>query len=131
MGVSRFVIGSAAVSDPDFVAEVVKRYGDRIAVGVDAKDGYVRTSGWTEESEFYYLEFAGAMESLGVKTIIFTDIDTDGTLSGPPLGRLRALRDRLSCRLIASGGISQLSDVVSLKELGMDGVIIERPITRA
>jgi phosphoribosylformimino-5-aminoimidazole carboxamide ribotide isomerase len=124
IGVWRFVIGSAAVTDPDFVASAVERYGSRIAVGVDTKDGYVRVSGWTEESEFYYLEFAESMESLGVKTLIFTDIDTDGTLAGPPLARLRALRDRVSCRLIASGGIAKLADVIALREIGMNGVII-------
>jgi phosphoribosylformimino-5-aminoimidazole carboxamide ribotide isomerase len=124
MGVWRFVIGSAAVSDPGFVAEAVRRYGERIAVGVDAKDGYVRVSGWTEDSGFHYLSFAASMEDLGVKTLIFIDIETDGTLSGPPLSRLRALREKLSCRLIASGGVGKLSDVRAVREAGMDGLII-------
>jgi phosphoribosylformimino-5-aminoimidazole carboxamide ribotide isomerase len=124
MGIWRFVIGSAAVSDPGFVADAVRRFGDRIAVGVDAKDGCVRVSGWTEDSGFHYLSFAASMEDLGVKTLIFTDIETDGTLSGPPLSRLRALRERVSCHLVASGGVGKLADVQALRAIGMNGVII-------
>lgn len=124
LGVYRAVIGSAAVTDPDFVAEAAACYGERVAVGVDAKDGRVRTAGWLDDSGEDYLAFARRMASLGVKGIIFTDIDTDGTLAGPPLRRLGALRTALPCRLTASGGVGSNEDVRDLKSAGMDAVII-------
>ena len=124
LGVYRMVIGSAAVTDPDFVAAAVAKYGPRIAVGIDAKDGLVRTKGWTENSGLNALEFAQKIEGMGVKTIIFTDIDTDGTLSGPPIERLRALRQAVNCQIIASGGVTHLMDIHGLLAVGVDGVII-------
>lgn len=126
MGVHRMVIGSAAVSDPGFVEEAVAAYGDRVAVGIDAKDGLVRTHGWVEDSGEDAVEFAKKMEGLGIRTIIFTDIDTDGMLRGPSLDKLEALREALSCELIASGGVTNIEDIQQLKDLGMDGVIIGR-----
>ena len=92
LGVYRAVIGSAAVSDPDFVHAAAERYGERIAVGIDALDGVVRTAGWEVSSGLDCLDFAGQMEEMGVKIIIFTDIATDGMLSGPSLEWLRALQ---------------------------------------
>ena len=124
MGVHRAVIGSAAVSNPDFVAEAVRTYGARIAVGIDAKDGRVMTAGWIEDSGLDDLDFARRMEDLGVQTLIFTDISTDGALSGPPLAHLRALRGALSCRITASGGVASNADLVALREAGMDAAII-------
>ena len=124
-GAFRAVIGSAAVERPEFVAQAVKRYGpDRIAVGIDAKNGLVRTAGWTEDSGRNYLDFAREMEQIGVKNIIFTDIDTDGTLEGPALDRLRELMDSVSCRVTASGGVSCNQDIRDLRTLGVWGVII-------
>ena len=124
LGVYRAVIGSAAVRDPDFVKEAATQYGDRIAVGIDALNGKVKTSGWVEDSGLDYLTFAWKMESLGVRNIIFTDIDTDGALSGPSLDRLRALRASVSCQIIASGGVSCNRDIRDLLAIRMDGVII-------
>ena len=125
MGIYRFIIGSAAVEDRTFVQQAVVAYGKRIAVGVDAKDGLVRTQGWVGQSGLDALQFAKELEDLGVSTLIFTDIDTDGTLAGPPLKRLAALRRALSsCRIIASGGVGCIEDVCALRDLGMDGVII-------
>lgn len=124
MGVNRAVIGSAAVSDPDFVAEAVKAYGDRIAVGVDALDGEVKTAGWIAGSGLDYLEFAKKMEALGVKTLIFTDIATDGALSGPSMDRLKALKAAVSCRITASGGVANNQDIRDLRDANMDGAII-------
>ena len=124
LGVSRAVIGSAAVSDPDFVRTAVERYGDRIAVGIDARDGRVRTAGWEQDSGLDYLDFAKSMDAMGVKTIIFTDIDTDGTLTGPAFGRLEELRGAVSCRLIASGGVSSNEDIRKLAALGLYGAIV-------
>ncbi len=124
LGVSRAVIGSAAVSDPEFVAEAVQRYGERIAVGIDALDGEVKTAGWIDGSGLDYLDFAKRMEALGVQWIIFTDIATDGALSGPNLQRLEALREAVSCCITASGGVSCNGDIRNLKAAAMDGAII-------
>ena len=98
-GVGRAVIGSAAVSDPDFVRAAAERYGERVAVGIDTQDGRVRTAGWVEDSGLDYLEFAKFMMEVGVKNIIFTDIATDGMLSGPSFARLEALEDRCTLRI--------------------------------
>jgi phosphoribosylformimino-5-aminoimidazole carboxamide ribotide isomerase len=124
LGVTRMVIGSAAVSNPELVKEAVARYGDRIAVGIDTQNGKVKTAGWTEDSGLDYLEFARQMEALGVKTIIFTDIDTDGALSGPSFGRLEALQKAVSCQIIASGGVSSNEDIRKLTAMGLYGAII-------
>ena len=124
MGVTRMVIGSAAVSDPDFVRAAVERYGERIAVGIDAKDGHVRTAGWVRDEGLDYLQFAKSMESIGVKYIIFTDIDTDGTLSGPALGRLEALQKAVGCAITASGGVSSNGDLRQLRDMGLYAAIV-------
>ena len=124
MGVYRMVIGSAAVTDPDFVAEAVAEYGDRIAVGVDAENGHVKTSGWIEDSGLDYLTFSKSMEALGVQTLIFTDIETDGALSGPSFQRLVPLTEAVSCRVISSGGVSSNQDIRDLASLNVYGAII-------
>ena len=125
LGVTRAVIGSAAVSNPDLVAQAIAAYGaDRVAVGIDARDGKVKTSGWEVDSGLDFLEFAQSMENLGVKKMIFTDIETDGMLSGPSFGRLRELQQAVSCDLIASGGVSCNRDIVELEKMGLYGAII-------
>lgn len=124
MGVTRMVIGSAAVSNPELVKEAVLRYGERIAVGIDTQNGRVKTAGWVEDSGLDYIEFAKRMEALGVQTIIFTDIDTDGALSGPSYQRLEALQKAVSCQIIASGGVSCNKDIEELKKTGLYGAII-------
>ena len=125
LGVWRAVIGSAAVSDPDFVQAAVRRYGpEHIAVGIDAKDGLVRTAGWTKNAGIPYPNFAKQMESIGVKYIIFTDIDTDGTLSGPSCDALTALQKAVSCSITASGGVSCNEDIRTLRDMGLYGAII-------
>lgn len=125
LGVTRAVIGSAAVSNPDLVAQAIAAYGaDRVAVGIDARDGKVKTSGWEVDSGLDFLEFAQSMVNLGVKKIIFTDIETDGMLSGPSFGRLRELQQAVSCDLIASGGVSCNRDIVELEKMGLYGAII-------
>ena len=124
LGVYRAVIGSAAVSDPDFVRAAGERYGERIAVGVDTLNGKVKTAGWVEDSGLGYLEFAKSMESMGVKTIIFTDIDTDGALSGPSFARLAELQKVYSGQIVASGGVSVLEDIEKLHAMGLYGAII-------
>ena len=124
LGVWRCVIGSAAVSDPDFVKEAVEKYGERVAVGIDAMDGIVKTSGWEQSSGLDYLDFARSMEALGVKTIIFTDIATDGMLSGPSFGRLDALQKAVNCQIVASGGVASNGDLFQLSGMGLYGAII-------
>lgn len=123
-GVARFVIGSAAVTRPELVAYALARYGDRVAVGIDSLNGRVRTAGWEEDSGLDELEFAGKMEELGVRTIIFTDIAADGMLSGPSFDRLAALQKRVSCNIVASGGVTTLGDVKRLRDMGLYGAII-------
>ncbi len=124
MGVWRAVIGSAAVTDPEFVRAAVLRYGDAIAVGVDTQDGKVKTAGWVENSGLDYLEFTKSMEAMGVKTLIFTDIETDGALSGPSYDRLRELQKTVRCQIVASGGVSCNADIEQLAEMGLYGAII-------
>lgn len=124
LGVTRAVIGSAAVSHPEFVRKAVERYGERVAVGIDTKDGKVKIGGWVEDSGLNYLEFAKHMESIGVKIIVFTDINTDGTLSGPSFGRLSKLREAVFCRIVASGGVSCNEDIRKLRDMELYGAII-------
>ena len=124
LGVERAVIGSAAVSHPELVRAAVEKYGEHIAVGIDALDGIVKTAGWEESSGIDYLEFAGQMEDMGVKTIIFTDIATDGMLSGPSLDRLKALQRNYSGQIVASGGVSSNQDLRDLAGMGLYGAIV-------
>ena len=125
MGVHRAVIGSAAVSNPELVRQAVERYGsERIAVGIDTQDGKVRTAGWVENSGLDYLEFAKQMEAIGVKLIVFTDIETDGALCGPSFERLEELQKSVSCRIIASGGVSCQEDLSRLNAMGVYGAIV-------
>jgi phosphoribosylformimino-5-aminoimidazole carboxamide ribotide isomerase len=125
LGVYRAVIGSAAVSNPELVREAVEVYGpEHIAVGIDTQDGKVKTSGWLENSGLDYLTFAKQMTAMGVKKIIFTDIETDGTLEGPAYSRLEALQQAVDCDIIASGGVSCNQDIQRLHAMGLYGVII-------
>ena len=124
LGVARAVIGSAAVSDPELVEEAAARYGERIAVGVDTLDGIVRTAGWERSSGLNYLDFVRKMEEISVKTIVFTDIATDGMLSGPSYERLRELQKSYSGQIIASGGVSDNQDLRELASMGLYGAII-------
>ncbi len=122
-GSIRVILGSAAVKDPALVKAAVKEYGGRIAVGIDAKDGMVAVDGWLEGSAAHFLDLAREMEAVGVKTIIFTDISRDGTLTGPNLVQLRELKENTSVQIIASGGVSGPQDIRAVKELGLYGVI--------
>jgi phosphoribosylformimino-5-aminoimidazole carboxamide ribotide isomerase len=122
-GISRVIFGTAAVTNPELVVEAVGKYGDRIAVGIDAKNGMVAQKGWTETSSIDYLSMAKQMELAGVKYLIFTDVSRDGTLAGPNLAMLKQLRNSVSCRIIASGGVSELKDIEELRNLGLYGAI--------
>ena len=123
-GAARLVIGSAAVSNPALVDYAVGLYGGKVAVGIDCLGGRVRTAGWEEDSGLDCLSFAREMEEKGVKTLIFTDIATDGMLSGPSFDQLAALQKTVSCNIIASGGVTTLDDVKRLRDMGLYGAII-------
>lgn len=122
-GINRVILGSAAVKDPAFVKEAVEKYGPRIVVGIDAKEEMVACEGWLDVGEVHYLTLAKEMEKIGVKTIVYTDISRDGTLSGPNLTQLCAINEAVSCDIIASGGIRELSDIKALREKGLYGAI--------
>lgn len=127
-GIARVILGSAALKDPHLVKDAVSRFGDRIAVGIDAKNGYAAAEGWTETSNVYFTDLAKQMESMGVKTIIFTDISKDGTLSGPNIAQLKEINNAVSCNIIASGGINDINDIKELKQEQMYGAICGKSI---
>lgn len=122
-GVSRIILGTSAIENEAFLKEALAVYGERIAVGLDCKNGFVCTRGWLNDSHIDYIDFAKHLEALGVKTIIFTDIATDGTLNGPNLTMLKHLKENVSIQIIASGGIKDLSHIRLLKELQLYGAI--------
>lgn len=127
-GISRAIIGTSALKNPKVVKEAVKKYGDKIAVGIDAKDGLVATEGWINVSKVNYIDFAKKMEDIGVSTIIFTDVSRDGTLTGPNIEKTLKLKDSVSCNIIASGGIKSMDDIIKLKSNGVYGAIIGKAI---
>ena len=124
LGVDRAILGTAAVTDPQFLREAVEKYGERVAVGVDLKDGLVAIKGWTETSDLTAESFFAKMEALGVKTVICTDISRDGAMKGTNRALYRELSEKFSIDLIASGGVSSIGDVTALKEMGLHGAII-------
>ena len=123
-GVNRVILGTAAVNDPDFLKEAVETYGEKIAVGVDIKDGFVAIKGWTEKSEHDGMEFCRKMQELGVKTIICTDISKDGAMKGTNRELYRQLSEELHIDIIASGGVSSIDDVKALAAVNLYGAII-------
>lgn len=122
-GVDRVILGSVALKNPELVQQAVDAYGDKIAVGIDAKQGMVATEGWTEDSQMDFLDLAKAMEKMGVATIIYTDIGRDGTLSGPDVQGLDRLNKAVSCNVIASGGVTTITDILVMKDKKMYGTI--------
>ena len=122
--VDRVIIGTAAVTDPGFVEQAVRRYQDKIAVGVDIRDGLVAIRGWTATSGLEAFAFCRRMEELGVKTIISTDISRDGALQGANRDLYQRLSEELKVHIIASGGVSSVEDILALRRLGMYGAIV-------
>lgn len=117
-GAARAIIGSAALEDPAFLAACVEQYGDRIAVGIDARNGFVQTKGWVETTAVKATDLAAAVAKAGVKTIIYTDTATDGMLGGPNLTQMAAICDAApTCEVTASGGVSSPYDIENLKAL--------------
>lgn len=126
--ISRVILGSVALKNPELVRQAVKEFGSLIAVGIDAKHGFVATEGWTEKSDINFIELAKRMEDMGVKTIIYTDISKDGTLSGPNLEQLCALNEAVSCDITASGGVTNIDDIISLRDNSLYGAICGKSI---
>ena len=122
--VDRVIIGTAAVTDPNFVEQAVRRYEEKIAVGVDIRDGKVAIRGWTADSGLEAFAFCRRMQELGVRTIICTDISRDGALEGTNRGLYQQLSGELSLNIIASGGVSSLEDVLALRGQGLYGAIV-------
>lgn len=123
-GIDRVILGTAAVTEPGFVEQAVKEYGDQIAVGIDIKDGFVAIKGWTEKSEEDAMTFCGKMQALGVKTLICTDISKDGVMQGANHNLYRRLSEKFCMQIIASGGVSSLEDVTCLAAMDIHGAII-------
>lgn len=127
-GISRVILGSAALREPELVKKAVSAFGDKIAVGIDAKNGYAAAEGWTQTSDIYFTDLAKKMEQCGVKTIIYTDISKDGTLTGPNLKQLEEINNAVSCNIIASGGVTNTEDIKALKSLGLYGAVCGKSI---
>lgn len=123
-GIDRVILGTAAVTEPGFVAQMTKEYGDRIAVGIDIRDGEVAIKGWTEKSGLSAFDFCETMQNVGVRTIICTDISKDGAMKGTNHALYRELSVRFSVQLIASGGVSSIDDIIRLREQNLYGAIV-------
>ena len=123
-GLDRVILGTAAVTAPGFVEEAVKKHGDKIAVGIDIKDGFVAIKGWTEKSSLDAMAFAAKMETIGVKTLICTDISKDGAMEGANHQLYRTLSEQFGMDIIASGGVSSMDDVKRLSAMDIHGAIV-------
>lgn len=123
-GIDRVILGTAAVADPAFLKEAADSYGERIAVGVDIRDGFVAVKGWTEKSDMEAFAFCKKMETMGIKTIICTDISKDGAMQGPNHELYRRLAEQLDIQIIASGGVSTIDDIRRLAAMNIHGAIV-------
>ena len=127
-GIKRVILGSAALKSPDFVRQMAEQFGDRIAVGIDAKNRMVSTEGWLSDSRTDFIDLAKKMEDIGIKIIIFTDISKDGTMSGPNFEQLDEINRKVSCKIIASGGISCMDDLKRIAGMGIFGAICGKSV---
>ena len=123
-GIDRVILGTAAVTDEGFVEKAVTEYGEKIAVGIDIKDGFVAIKGWTEKSQYTAFDFCEKMQSIGVKTLICTDISKDGAMQGTNHELYKELSERFSMQIIASGGVSSIEDIKMLRDRELYGAII-------
>lgn len=131
IGVARVILGSAALTNPELVREVVKRYGERIAAAVDVREGKVRTAGWQTESAELPLDAVQRLKSAGIARIIYTDIQRDGTMRGPNIEVTKQIAIDTGLKVIASGGVSALDDIRALKQIesfGIEGVIVGKAL---
>ena len=124
VGVKRAILGTAAVRDEEFLKSAVLRFSEKVAVGADVKDGYIAIKGWVEKSEYTLDAFFQKMQGIGVKTVICTDISKDGAMRGTNLDMYRTLSKKYSLNIIASGGVSNISDVKELRKMDLYGAII-------
>lgn len=123
-GVDRVILGTAAVTDEAFLLDAVAKYGEKIAVGADVKDGKIAIKGWLESSQYTLDEFLSKMQRIGVRTVICTDISRDGAMRGTNLALYKELSEKYSMQIVASGGVSSIDDVKKLREMELYGAII-------
>ncbi|MBB6622757.1 1-(5-phosphoribosyl)-5-[(5-phosphoribosylamino)methylideneamino]imidazole-4-carboxamide isomerase [Clostridium gasigenes] len=127
-GISRVILGTIAMEDRELVKKAVENFGEKIAVGIDCKNGYAYGRGWLEGSEIYYIDFAKDLERLGVKNIIVTDISKDGTLEGPNVDMIKKLKKEVNIDITVSGGIANISDIKELRDISVYGAITGKAI---
>lgn len=127
-GISRVILGTVAIENLDFVKSALDKFGDKISIGVDCKNGYLCGRGWLKESKFNYIDFSKEMEKMGVDNIILTDISRDGTLQGVNIGMLKKLNENICMNITSSGGIAKIDDIRELKNLNIYGVIIGKAL---
>ena len=128
IGVDRVILGTAAVKDPLFLQRSVEKYGDKIAVGVDIKDGYVAVKGWIEVTDLECDDFCSRLEEIGVKTVICTDISKDGMMNGTNIELYKEMNKKFNLDIVASGGISSIDDIKKLKEMNIYGAILGKAL---
>ncbi|MDR0696483.1 MAG: 1-(5-phosphoribosyl)-5-[(5-phosphoribosylamino)methylideneamino]imidazole-4-carboxamide isomerase [Christensenellaceae bacterium] len=129
IGVKKVILGSAAVTNPPFLKTALNKYGEKIIVGVDMKDGIVRTSGWIKDTNLDYIDFSLTVADMGATSIIYTDINRDGTLEGIDIKPIEVLKQKVkNLELIVGGGINGIKDIKKLKDLGMDGAVCGRSL---
>lgn len=124
IGVKRVILGTAAVNDEEFLLSAVKKYGEKIAVGIDIKDGFVAIKGWTDLSKYTPFEFCEKMQNIGVKNVICTDVSKDGAMQGTNFDLYKEMSEKFDLNITASGGVSGIDDIKRLKGLGIYGAII-------
>lgn len=127
-GILRVILGTSAMEDEELLIKAVEAFGDKIAVGIDCKDGYAYGRGWLEGSSLYYIDFAKKLEKIGVKNVIVTDISKDGTLEGPNVEMLKKLSEEVNMDITASGGIRDIQNIRDLNDLGLYGAITGKAI---
>lgn len=127
-GIERVIIGTSAVRDKEFIKRAVSKYGEKIVIGIDAKDSMVAIEGWEEVSDLCAVSFAKEMEKLGVLTVVYTDIATDGTLKGPNLSAMEEMVKNTNLSVIASGGVGKAEHIKALVPTGVEGVIVGRAL---
>ena len=127
-GISRVILGTVAIENLDFVKRALDKFGDKISIGVDCKNGYLCGRGWLKESKFNYIDFSKEMEKMGVDNIILTDISRDGTLQGVNIGIIKKLNENICMNITSSGGIAKIDDIRKLKNLNIYGVIIGKAL---
>ena len=124
IGIDRIIIGSLAIKQFELFKEILKRFDEKIVCAIDAKEGFIATDGWTEVSEYHFLEFVKLLDGVGCKNLLFTDISRDGMLTGPDMKSYQMLKVGTTQKIIASGGVSSVDDLKKLKTLGLDAVIV-------